>query len=120
MVKPSLGFSTVIALALVLTSAIAAFSQRREALQHGTLWRTLRFDGIERTYRIHVPLKYDGKKQVPVAIVLHGFGGNSKNALEQGKWIEKSEKEGFLAVGLDGTLKSYTVRKFSEQSAFVE
>ncbi len=111
MVKPSLGFSTVITIAIVLTSAIAAFSQRRETLQHGTLWRTLRFDGIERTYRVHVPLKYDGKQKVPIVIVLHGFGGNSKNVLEQGKWIEKSEKEGFLAVGLDGMLKHPTQRE---------
>jgi polyhydroxybutyrate depolymerase len=37
--------------------------------------------------------------------MLHGFGGNSQNGLAQGKWIDKSEREGFLAVGLDGTLK---------------
>jgi polyhydroxybutyrate depolymerase len=116
MVKQSLSISTAIAIAIALsflslTDAIAVSPQQRKPLQHGTLQHTMRFDGIERTYLVHVPLKYDGKTRVPVVIMLHGFGGNSKNGLEQGKWVEKSEQEGFLAIGLDGTLKHPTQRE---------
>jgi polyhydroxybutyrate depolymerase len=102
-VKITLAISAVLLIGLGLQSATVAPPIKQP--EKRDLLYTIHFDGMARTYRVHVPLKYTGKTKVPIVMMLHGLGGNSKNGLEQGKWIEKSEQEGFLAVGLDGTLK---------------
>lgn len=35
------------------------------------------FDGIERTYRLHLPANYDENQQYPLIINMHGLGSNS-------------------------------------------
>jgi polyhydroxybutyrate depolymerase len=70
---------------------------------------TLNIDNLDRHYIVHVPRRV--MSPAPVVIVLHGAGGNADNALTQGKWIAKSEKEGFVVVSLDGT------RKFVDRAA---
>lgn len=60
------------------------------------------FGGIERTYLLHVPPSYNGRTSVPLVIVLHGSGQSSTTAATFIK-IEKSDKEGFIAVYPQGT-----------------
>jgi polyhydroxybutyrate depolymerase len=74
-------------------------------LQSGTFNASIKSGGLVRTFQIHIPQGYNANKKLPVVIMLHGFGGNAQNALEQGSWKEKADKEGFIALGLDGTLK---------------
>ncbi len=63
------------------------------------------YGGYGRSYYLHLPSVYDPKEKYPLVIFLHGFGGNGKNGLEQGHWIEKSDKEHFIVAGLNGVLK---------------
>jgi polyhydroxybutyrate depolymerase len=71
----------------------------------GTCAYAMQVDGLTRTIRVHIPRSWDGTRQLPVVLMLHGYGGNAWSGLAQGRWIPKAEQAVFLAVGLEGTLK---------------
>jgi polyhydroxybutyrate depolymerase len=58
---------------------------------------------LTRTFIVHVPPGFDGKKKVPVAIMLHGAGGSGAGAIRETGWDVKADREGFIAVFPDGT-----------------
>jgi polyhydroxybutyrate depolymerase len=64
---------------------------------------TLESAGVQRRYVVHAPQRQAGAALVPLVIVLHGAGGNGRNALEQGRWVEKADAEGFVVVAPEGT-----------------
>lgn len=73
---------------------------------HGNLSKErFLYGGYQRSYYLHLPEGYNPKDNFPLVIFLHGFGGNGKNGLEQGHWIEESDKEHFIVAGLNGLLK---------------
>lgn len=53
---------------------------------------------LNRRYAVHVPPGYDGKKQLPVVVMLHGGHGTSRSAATETSWCAKADMEGFLAV----------------------
>jgi|GEM_PF-124880 len=59
---------------------------------------TLRSGNLDRHYTVHVPPQYDGKKAVPVVIMLHGGGGTGKAAATETGWGGKADQENFIAV----------------------
>lgn len=66
--------------------------------------KTLTHDGIERRYELRVPCrveKHDAR--VPLVLVLHGGGGNGKNAEDMTGFTEKAVNEGFIVVYPEGT-----------------
>ncbi|MEO8279532.1 MAG: PHB depolymerase family esterase, partial [Ideonella sp.] len=63
---------------------------------------TLVFDGLQRSYRLHLPAH--APKPWPLVIVFHGFGGDGENALQQGHWVEKSDAQGFAVLAPDGSV----------------
>ncbi len=67
------------------------------------------FAGLERTYRLHLPLSYDKDKLIPLLIVLHGGGGTGERMekLTQGGFNRLSDQEGFLVVYPDGIEKNW-------------
>ncbi|HEC76283.1 MAG TPA: hypothetical protein ENI33_03350 [Thermoplasmatales archaeon] len=62
------------------------------------------YDGMIRTYSIHVPLSYDGS-ETPLFIVLHGGGGNSWHMEEKTGFSKKADEMGFIVLYPDGTWK---------------
>ncbi len=64
---------------------------------------TLAFDGLQRSYRLHLPAH--APQPWPLVIVFHGFGGDGENALEQGRWVEKSNAAGFAVLAPDGSFE---------------
>jgi polyhydroxybutyrate depolymerase len=56
------------------------------------------FDGLERTYRIHIPSLYDKDKPMPLVIVLHGSEGSAKSMENLSGFNTLSDKEGFIVV----------------------
>jgi polyhydroxybutyrate depolymerase len=104
-VKVPLRAIIVSLIGFVILTQVLAQKPLRPSENQGTSEHLVPFGGLQRTYILHVPQKYDPKTKVAVVIALHGSGGNARNMLQQGKWVEKSDKEGFIVVGLDGTLK---------------
>lgn len=65
--------------------------------------RTLTVGDRERTYLVHVPKSYDGKKPYPVVLIYHGGGSNAAQMVRFCGLNETADKAGFLAVYPNGT-----------------
>jgi polyhydroxybutyrate depolymerase len=55
----------------------------------------------ERHYAVHVPPHHHGP--LPLVLMLHGAGGNARNAMRQAGLARHADERGFLAVSADGT-----------------
>jgi polyhydroxybutyrate depolymerase len=49
-----------------------------------------------RNYRLHIPVSYNMQKSYPLIIMFHGGGGNSQAVMEETRWCEKADREGFI------------------------
>lgn len=54
--------------------------------------------GQVRRYILHVPASYDAQKKTALVVVLHGGGGNGRNAEKMSGFSAKADKEGFIVV----------------------
>ncbi|OVE78306.1 hypothetical protein BVX98_00665 [bacterium F11] len=93
------------------------FNVEADALQTKKIGRrnfnySLRVDGLDRKYVVHVPKRYKRKQKVPVVIMFHGGGGTARATMRETKWNVKSEEEGFLMVYPEGT-RSHPNRRAS-------
>ena len=68
-----------------------------------TLERSLSFDGLERTFRVHVPDAIAPASGYPALIVLHGGTGNGRQIERSSGFSELADQFGFVAVYPDGT-----------------
>lgn len=69
----------------------------------GTYRYTLRHDGLEREYLVHVPRAYDAARPMPVVFAFHGGGGHmAYMAGPAYGLVPKAEREGFIAVFPNG------------------
>ena len=76
-----------------------------------TYTRSIIYDGLERTYRIHIPPSYNNSTKNPLVFVLHG-GWVARSAGERGEHMEEkttlkgfnilSDNEGFIVVYPEG------------------
>lgn len=90
-------FLAVCLLALIIAAAGCIRKDNRY------IERTLAHDGLERTYLVHLPPGYNHSTQAPMVIVLHGGGGNPRNADDMSRMSEEADEEGFIAVFPAGT-----------------
>lgn len=60
-------------------------------------------DGRARTAFLHVPPGYDGRKPVPLVLVLHGGGGNGENASRTARMDGPADRLGFIVAYPNGT-----------------
>ena len=75
-----------------------------------TYIRSISHDGLERTYRIHIPPLFNKSIQMPLVLVLHGGGGTAEGMEEQltlGGFNNLSDKEGFIVAYPDGIEKHW-------------
>lgn len=64
--------------------------------------RTLTFEGLERTYLIHVPPSYDVQTPVPLLLMLHGRGGNGEDIAELTNFSDLADENNFIVLYPDG------------------
>jgi polyhydroxybutyrate depolymerase len=83
-------------LSLLLTSA-------DPSLGPGNHERSLKVGDMTRTYRIHVPPKYDAKKPTPVVLALHGAAMNAPGMADFTGLNRKADEAGFIVVYPNGT-----------------
>jgi polyhydroxybutyrate depolymerase len=67
----------------------------------------MRFDGLNRSYDIHIPSSYDGLTSVPLVLDFHGLGSNKEQQAFISGFIEKSDEEGFIVVHPQGFQNSW-------------
>ena len=62
---------------------------------------TFEHDGLNRQYRIHTPPETSPSS--PLVIVLHGYGGNNNDMLNNYGWTQLANQEGFVVAFPNGT-----------------
>ncbi len=72
-------------------------------LKPGNHTRTLKVDGLDRSYLVHIPAKYDGKTPMPVVLALHGAAMNGPMMTVFCGLNQKADEAGFIAVYPSGT-----------------
>ena len=83
---------------LVGLSVLAA-----DSLGPGDHQRSIQVDGRSRSYRVHVPQKYQANRPAPVVLAFHGAAMNSAMMVPFCGMNRKSDEAGFIAVYPDGT-----------------
>ncbi len=58
-------------------------------------------DGLSRQYRIHIPPQVS--PSMPLVLVLHGYGGNNNDMLNNYGWTQLANEEGFVVAFPNGT-----------------
>jgi polyhydroxybutyrate depolymerase len=93
---------TVIAVLLSLSCLNSADTLNNQVGDHAG---SIVWDGLERTYLVHIPPSYDKNKSMPLVIALHGGGGSAKGMvkLTKGGFNRLADKEGFIVVYPEGT-----------------
>lgn len=69
----------------------------------GDTSETMQSGGETREYIVHVPPQYDGSRQVPLVLTLHGYGSNARQQLIYSQLAPKADAEGFIVVSPEGT-----------------
>jgi len=77
------------------------------ALTPGDHMYELDYGDRSRTYILHVPPGFDGKKPVPLVFDLHGFSSNGPQQLGLSGFEQVADKEGFLVVAPTGYMNSW-------------
>jgi polyhydroxybutyrate depolymerase len=94
---------------IVVVVAAAAFSSRAFAQAQvscsiaatpGVAEQKLTSGGRERSYRLFVPPRYDGRTPLPLVLDLHGSGGNAAGEAANSRFEALAASEGFLVATL--------------------
>ncbi len=62
----------------------------------------LSVQGLRRSYRVHVPLGYDGDRSLPLVVVLHGAFSTAREMEKHSGFSELADRSGFLVVYPEG------------------
>lgn len=65
------------------------------------------WDGLPRTYMVHVPASYSGSSAVPLLLDLHGFSSYAVQERQVSGQLQQSDKRGFIAVWPEGIALSW-------------
>lgn len=77
-------------------------------------------DGVERSAVYYVPSSYTGKEKVAVVFDFHGSNSNPEGQLTRSSWDRVAEKNGFIAVALQGSISGKSPGTFAWNVPFVE
>jgi len=75
-----------------------------EGYKPGRHVATIEADGVKRSAVFYVPSSYTGKDKVAVVFDFHGSNSNPNGQLTRSSWDKVAEKNGFIAVALQGSL----------------
>jgi polyhydroxybutyrate depolymerase len=95
-----------LALFLLVAPAILYMTYRLRADSRDAR-ESITVDGLERTYRLHVPSTYDSSKPVPLVLALHGRLGTGEGQERLSHFDKISDEHGFLVVYPDGLDRSW-------------
>lgn len=87
----------------MLTFILALSLVAADPLAPGDNVRNLEFNGMKRTYAVHVPPQHDPQKPAPVVLIYHGAMTNRDMMAAFTGLNKKSDEAGFLAVYPNGS-----------------
>ena len=65
--------------------------------------KTIKHNGIERKFYLHLPINFDEMNALPVVLILHGGGkADGKDLAKRTHYIEIADRENFIAVFPNG------------------
>lgn len=76
----------------------AVCNPAKPVVLRGTVERRITVDGLQRSYRLHIPASYDGQTALPLVFSLHGFTGNVHNQARITGWDALAEEHSFIVV----------------------
>lgn len=91
----------VLAAPLLLPGAAAA-QCARDCVVPGDRDVTAPFEGIQRSFKLHVPPSYDGKRAVTLLIDLHGYSSSANDEREKSGQLQQADKRGFIVAYPEG------------------
>jgi len=71
-------------------------------LPPGDTSHTVQVGSVSRTYVLHVPTAYDGKKPAPLVLDFHGIGGSGSSELASSPYPARLDPEGVIMAFPDG------------------
>jgi polyhydroxybutyrate depolymerase len=79
---------------------------------------SIKHDGLDRTFHIHIPPTYDVSVQLPLVIALHGRGGNGESmVLITRRGFDKlADQDGFLVAYPDGIELNWNDGRMDEEA----
>lgn len=89
-------------LPLLLTAGATA-----QPLTPGDHSRSLVFDGLTRSYEVHVPPSYAGADPVPLVVDIHGFSSDTSFQRAISGFLALSDVEGFIVVWPQGVANAW-------------
>jgi polyhydroxybutyrate depolymerase len=87
---------------IVLYTGCKSSSLDTSSWQPGSLERTLKVNGDNRSYRLHIPNKYYNGKPMPLVIALHGAFSSASEMEHSSGFSALADKEGFIVVYPNG------------------
>jgi polyhydroxybutyrate depolymerase len=72
------------------------------ALRAGNTSQTVTMGTLTRSYTLHVPTSYDGKKPVPLILDFHGVGGSGTSEANESPYPAVTDREGVVMAFPDG------------------
>jgi len=91
-----------LALALLLATPVMASELPQ---QPGESEQPLIHANIERSYILHLPPQYDGRRKLPLLLAFHGGGGDARQLLKSNSLTAVADREGFILVAPNGSGK---------------
>src|SRR6266404_628642 len=82
-------------------------SDESVTLGPGTHVLQLEFNGLTRTYRVHVPGSYDKTRSVPLVLAFHGRLGSGEAMAKLSNLDDVSDRKGFIVAYPDGVGRSW-------------
>jgi polyhydroxybutyrate depolymerase len=92
---------------LLLLIVVALSACTPKIVSGGTSLRTLNYDGLLRSYHLHVPDMLPADKAAPLVFVFHGSGGNGYGMESFSKFSQIADREGFIVVYPDAEAKNW-------------
>ena len=86
----------VLSIASCIFCAAALFAPRAVHAQDPQ--QTLKVDGIDRTFVVHLPTGYDAKNKYPVVVLLHSTGQNAQDMMRLSRFDGVADRHGIIAV----------------------
>ncbi|RZV50172.1 MAG: hypothetical protein EX268_17605 [Deltaproteobacteria bacterium] len=89
------------------SASTASLGCTNGTLDSSTTHVDLEFDGMVRSYEMHVPPSYDGMTPTPLVLNFHGFTSSGLGQQESSNMDATADAEGFLAVYPNGLDQSW-------------